>query len=137
MTFVPKVSKTFIFLGKITKIIPISLNYDPPILWFFYWSVDLPLQLSTEEYCYSKCYSKGFLQRPQEILDPGWQNIFTAAELMARESPFAFVPSGDTHVYEGMGLANAEQFKVTESPSPTTTVWVSGLNVGKTERYRK
>ena len=43
MTFVPKVSKTFISLGKITKITPISLNnFDPHILWFFYRSVDRP-----------------------------------------------------------------------------------------------
>ena len=33
MTFVPKLSKTFIFLGKITKIV--SLNYDPPPFYDF------------------------------------------------------------------------------------------------------
>ena len=55
MNFVPKVSKTFIFLGKITEITPISLYYDPLILWFFTGVstpclFDPPLQLSTEEY---------------------------------------------------------------------------------------
>ena len=30
LNFAPKVSKIFIILGKITKITPISLYYDPP-----------------------------------------------------------------------------------------------------------
>ena len=42
MTFVQKVSKTFIFLGKINKITSISVYYDPP-------AYSTPLQLSTEE----------------------------------------------------------------------------------------
>ena len=54
MSFAPKVSKTFIFLGKITKITPISLYYDPPFYDFLPECrrpcLFDPLQLSTEEY---------------------------------------------------------------------------------------
>ena len=77
MSFVPKVSETLIFLGKITKITPISLNYDTPILWFFFRSVDPllirpPLQLSTEEYLVwiaDLCKAE-FIKKCQQLLKP-------------------------------------------------------------------
>jgi len=46
-------------------------------------------------------------------------------------------PSGNVHTYVGMGFASAEQFKVTESPSATTTVALDGLNVGASRTAKK
>ena len=48
--------------------------------------------------------------------------FITVAELIAKESPFVVVPEGDSQVYVGVGLANAVQLSVVESPAATTTV---------------